>query len=584
MEALTASNTQATLRSPDRSPQQLAAEKNLECRSKCRSWRVRGTIAIVLAAFVVCGVANLVLTICSLFMDVPYWTAKRITSTLEIGLLVVPRMVMVLASLFCAITFTVSLLWYKEEPMLHLADFMQPVEYPSVDVFLPRYKEDWDLYEPTVQAALALDYPEDRLVVHVLDDGSRTAPLQTHLEPLMRQHSNLRYVTRPNGSHAKAGNLNNALSQSHNALVVVFDADHRCKPDFLLRTIPHLLSVVDGHRVARLSNQTAFIQTTQVFHNEERLLVRLLDGKHTLFYKLMMPSFSGMGCTFCVGTGYVMQRVALDSIGGYVRDCAVEDVVTAVAMHKGGWRSKFLECRLTEGLSPETLNEFYTQRERWVAGSAQLLMYRCSMLTKQLPIKYRLAYLVGAWYWLVMLIFLFLILIRLTMWVVFRSITGTQTTTWVPLLSEYIPIYALFLLLPIMSFETKITNIIAIFTLFPTYFSVFWGWLCGRIHPDRHTFRVTGSAEAFGDSWPKLAHINLAFIACITLVFCISFIPELHVYKVPLDWMVPSVFVGWSYLVNIPVLFDLGRRVFITCVRATRHLLSFRTSQSFIMA
>jgi hypothetical protein len=271
-----------------------------------------------------------------------------------------------------------------------------------------------------------------------------------------------------------------------------------------------------------------------------------------------------------------MQRAALESIGGYVCGCAVEDVVTAVAMHKHGWTSKFLECRLTEGLSPETLNEFFTQRERWVAGSGQLLLYRCSMFTKQLPIKYRLAYLVGAWYWLVMLIFLFLILIRLIMWVVFRSITGVQTTTWVPLLSEYIPIYAMFLLLPVMSFDTKITNIIAIFTLFPTYLSVFWGWLCGRINPNRHTFRVTGAAEAFGDSWPKLAHINTAFLTCITLVFCISLIPALGVYKVRLDWMVPGVFVGWSYLVNLPVLFDGGRRILVPCVQATRRLFASR--------
>jgi cellulose synthase (UDP-forming) len=278
---------------------------------------------------------------------------KWISSWLKIVLVVVPCIVMVLASLFCVIAFTISLLWYKEEPVLHLADFMQHVEYPTVNVFLPRYKENWDLYEPTAQAALALDYPEDQLVIHVLDDGSRVAPFKTHLELLMQQHSNLQYIICLDGSHAKAGNLNNALSQLHNTLIFVFDADHCCQPDFLCHTIPNLLSVGNRHRVAWLLNKTAFIQMIQVFHNEDQPLVRLLDGKHTLFYKLMMPSYSGMGCTFCVGMGYVMQRVALDSIGSYICDCAVEDVVTAVAMHKGSCRSKFLECCLTEGLCYE---------------------------------------------------------------------------------------------------------------------------------------------------------------------------------------------------------------------------------------
>jgi len=262
-----------------------------------------------------------------------------------------------------------------------------------------------------------------------------------------------------------------------------------------------------------------------------------------------------------------MQRGALESIGGFVVDCAVEDVVTAVALHKRGWKSKYLDCRLTEGLSPETLNEFFTQRERWVAGSAQLLVYRCEMLTSALPLKYRLAYVVGASYWLVMLIFLFLILARMTLYVVFRSITGAEMTTWAPLLCEYAPIYGLFLLLPVVSFETKVVNLLALFTLFPTYLSVFWGWVRGRINPAHHTFRVKGAAEAFGDSWPVLAYFNLAFLASITLVFCISVIPSLHVYKVPLDWLVPVVFLCWTYFVNIPILYDLGRRILIAVQR-----------------
>lgn len=555
---------------PERSPEQLAAETSVNLRSFRRSRRVRIIVATLLTLFVACGLANIVLTICSSFMVIPYWNIRPVKSGLEIGLVVVPRMVMLIASLFCVIMFTTSMLWYKEEPTLNLPDFMDPVDYPSVDIFLPRYKEEWDLYEPTILAALSLDYPKDRLMVHILDDGSRCAPLQAQVEVLMKEYSNLRYITRPDGTDAKAGNLNNALFRSNNTLIVVFDADHRCKPDFLHRTIPHLLAVVDGHRVPSLCARTAFVQTTQVFYNEARTLIRLLDGKHSLFYKLMMPSFSGMGCGFCVGTGYVMQRAALEGIGGYVTNCAVEDVVTAVALHKRGWKSKYLDCRLTEGLSPETLSEFYTQRERWVAGSGQLLLYHCQMLTSALPKRYRLAYLVGAWYWLVMLIFLFLILVRMTMYVIFRSVTNMQTTTWVPLLSEYFPIYGIFLFLPVVTFDIKVANLIALFTLFPTYLSVFWGWLCGRLNPNNHTFRVKGAAEAFGDSWPVLANINLLFLACITLVFCISVIPSLHVYKVPLDWLVPCVFVGWTYFVHIPILYDVGRRIIVACIPSKR--------------
>jgi cellulose synthase (UDP-forming) len=554
--------------------EQFAAETTLENRCHSRNRRVRVTIAILLGAFILCSLANMALSIACVFVPVPYWTSNRVSSVLEIILLVVSRLVMLFASVFCAATFMSALLWYKVEPPLHLANFMPREDFPSVDILLPRYKEDWDLFGPTVQAALALDYPRRKLLVHVLDDGSRTAPLLKQLRPLMRQHSNLRYITRPNGKDAKAGNLNNALSLTSNPLIVVFDADHRCKPDFLLRAVPHLLSVVDGRRMPWLCDSTAFVQTTQAFYNERLPLVRMLDGSHSLFYQLMMPSYNGMGCAMCVGTGYVMQRAALESVGGYVCGCAVEDVVTGLAMHKRGWRSKYLECRLVEGLSPKTLSEFFTQRERWVAGSAQLLLYRFSIVRDDLPMKYRLAYMAGSSYWLMMLVIMILVLVRLIMWFAFRSINDKPTTTWVPLLSEYVPVYAMFLLLPVLSLGAKIASITAMFSFFPTYLSVLWGWLLGRLNPTRNTFRVKGAAEAFGDSWPRLANLNLAFLVVITLIFGASIIPAFHMYMVPLDWAVPGLVVAWCYIVNFPVIYDVCRRILVSCIQACRSLRS----------
>jgi cellulose synthase (UDP-forming) len=50
----------------------------------------------------------------------------------------------------------------------------QPVDeddLPSVDVFIPSYNEDPVLLADTIAAAMALDYPADRLTVWLLDDG-----------------------------------------------------------------------------------------------------------------------------------------------------------------------------------------------------------------------------------------------------------------------------------------------------------------------------------------------------------------------------------------------------------------------------
>jgi cellulose synthase (UDP-forming) len=447
---------------------------------------------------------------------------------------------------------------------------MQEVEYPTVDVFLPRlgYKEDWTLYGPTVHAALALGYPKDKFVVHVLGDGCRLEPILPHLEDLMQQHPNLRCVTRPDGKDGKAGNLNHALhsSRSTNTLVVVFDADHSCKPDFLLRTIPHLLSVVNGRRLPTLSDHTAFVQTTQAFCNEHLPLMRLLDGSQALFYRLLMPSFNGMDCAFCVGTGYVMHRAALNSIGGYVRDCVVEDITTSFALHKRGWASEYLDCRLSEGLSPSTPSEFYAQRERWVAGSAQLLFYSGMSTTSGIPFRYRLAYLTGSWYWLSAIVFLFLVLVRITLSLIYSSMSGVKTTTWIPVLSEYFPVYIIFLLMPVLSLPAKIACVFTIFSFVPTYLSVFCNLVAGRLNPIRRgAFRVLTSYEAFGDAWPRLANLNVAILVVASLSFGLSTISVFRVSKAPLDWVASGSFVGWLYLVNAPIIYGVYRRAFRFC-------------------
>jgi cellulose synthase (UDP-forming) len=89
-----------------------------------------------------------------------------------------------------------------------------------VDVFIPTYNEPLEVVRPTVLAALALDWPADKLRVYILDDGKREE-VRTFAEEF-----GVDYITRPDNRHAKAGNLNHALAMTHGDLVAIFDCDH----------------------------------------------------------------------------------------------------------------------------------------------------------------------------------------------------------------------------------------------------------------------------------------------------------------------------------------------------------------------
>lgn len=95
-----------------------------------------------------------------------------------------------------------------------------PSNWPTVDIFIPSYNEPLAVVRPTVLAALAMDWPRDKFRVYVLDDGRRDE---------FRQFCDtvgVTHVTRGDNKHAKAGNINAALKNTHGEYVAIFDCDH----------------------------------------------------------------------------------------------------------------------------------------------------------------------------------------------------------------------------------------------------------------------------------------------------------------------------------------------------------------------
>lgn len=87
--------------------------------------------------------------------------------------------------------------------------------WPSVDVFIPTYNEPLSVVKPTIYAALALDYPADKLSIHVLDDGRRPE-FRAFCESV-----GVHWTIRDHNRHAKAGNLNEALKITNGEFVAI---------------------------------------------------------------------------------------------------------------------------------------------------------------------------------------------------------------------------------------------------------------------------------------------------------------------------------------------------------------------------
>ncbi|EKE77006.1 Cellulose synthase subunit AB [Gallaecimonas xiamenensis 3-C-1] len=254
--------------------------------------------------------------------------------------------------------------------------------WPTVDVYIPTYNESLEIVQDTVLAALNLDYPKDKLKVYLLDDGRRPE------FGAFASAAGVGYITRSDNNHAKAGNLNNALKQTHGELVCVFDCDHVATRIFLQATV--------GAFVA--DPKLALLQTPHFFYSPdpfERNLAAGVDmpGEGELFYGPVQKGNDYWNAAFFCGSCAVIRRSALDETNGFAVETVTEDAHTALRLQRKGWNTAFLGLPLAAGLATERLALHVGQRARWARGMTQIFRVDNPLLGKGLSWPQRLCYL-----------------------------------------------------------------------------------------------------------------------------------------------------------------------------------------------
>ncbi|MEP6986383.1 MAG: glycosyltransferase, partial [Chloroflexota bacterium] len=119
-----------------------------------------------------------------------------------------------------------------------------PVEkWPTVVVQLPLYNERY-VVRRLLDSVAALDYPRELLTVQVLDDSNdETIEITaTKVAELSAKGLNILHVRRPERTGYKAGAMAYGMSLVESEFVMVLDADFVPAPDFLRKTIPHLVA------------------------------------------------------------------------------------------------------------------------------------------------------------------------------------------------------------------------------------------------------------------------------------------------------------------------------------------------------
>jgi cellulose synthase (UDP-forming) len=244
------------------------------------------------------------------------------------------------------------------------AGWWRPGAAPRVDILIATYNEEEPILERTIAGALATRHVPTR--VWVLDDGRRPwlAALCARL--------GAEYLTRGDNHHAKAGNINAALKvlaalPEPPDFIAVLDADFVPHRDFVERA----LALFHDPKVGLVQTPQHFFNPDPIQHNLG--IERAYPDEQRFFFDHIQPARDAWGIAFCCGTSSVMRWSSLMKIGGFPTGSVTEDFLITLRLQEEGYSTVYLNEALTEGLAPEGLGEYITQRGRWCLGLIQIV-------------------------------------------------------------------------------------------------------------------------------------------------------------------------------------------------------------------
>ena len=242
----------------------------------------------------------------------------------------------------------------------------------SVDVFIPVYGEP---VEEIRETAIAARDMYGKHTTYILDDGESDDVKK------MAKEIGVGYIRRPIHDHAKAGNVNYALSQTSGDFFIILDADFVAKKNFIYETLPFF-----EHP------GLAMVQTPQYYNNALNFVSKGAGYMQHVFYSMVMAGKNRFNAAFCVGTCVVFRRIAIEEIGGIYDQSKSEDIWTSLTLHEHGWETVYINKVLAEGKTPESLKAYSKQQLRWATGSFEIFLKHNPLFNPKLTADQRLQY------------------------------------------------------------------------------------------------------------------------------------------------------------------------------------------------
>lgn len=234
-------------------------------------------------------------------------------------------------------------------------------QLPTVSVQIPVFNDP--VAARCIDKCLRFDYPRGKYKIVVADDS--TDPVTKEImDSYERRHpGRVKVLRRAERKGWKAGALNNALRQTGEDYIVLFDSDFVPKRNFLRKVVEPFFK----------DDKVAIVQSnTRWLNNDTNIVTRYASCVLYAYYSCIMPIANALGVTFLGGTGGAIRTSVLKRHGGWNERSLTEDADLSVKLFGKGYRSVYLYGLEVKGEVPVTLGALVKQQTRWAYGTAQV--------------------------------------------------------------------------------------------------------------------------------------------------------------------------------------------------------------------
>ncbi len=238
--------------------------------------------------------------------------------------------------------------------------------WPSVAVLIPAYNEEKTI-KKCVESVLKLDYPNDKLRIIIINDGS-TDNTKKIVEEIIKKHRNRKIVLINQKNSGKAAALNKALKIVNEKFFACLDADSFVAKKTLKRMI----------RMFYAGDERLAIVTPAMKVNKPRNLLQKMQWIEYLTSMLLHRLMSSLNSVYVApGPFSVYKTWIVKKLGGFDTKNLAEDQEIAYRMQKHFYDVKQCPNAYVYTSAPYTTLGLYKQRKRWYKGGiSNLLKYR----------------------------------------------------------------------------------------------------------------------------------------------------------------------------------------------------------------